>query len=127
MTCADADAEVGVAGGALKLQPIGVIEVPSWHLGTFWHGPSFDAAQLAAMSALRRLSRPRPFVCRQCIRHQHALARGERPAARWADEEPDPVIRQAQWDEHAGRVRAGMHQSMLSVLEERGFVKDVAG
>lgn len=38
MTCADADAEVGVAGGALKLQPIGVIEVPSWHLGTFWHG-----------------------------------------------------------------------------------------
>jgi len=90
-------------------------------------GPSFDAAQWAAMSALRRLPRPRPFVCRQCIRHQHVLARGERPAARWADEEPDPVIRQAQWEEHAGQVRAGMHQSMLSVLEERGFVKDVAG
>ncbi|KAI4637769.1 hypothetical protein J4E83_000587 [Alternaria metachromatica] len=79
------------------------------------------------MSALRRLPRPRPFVCRQCIRHQHVLARGERPAARWADEEPDPAIRQAQWEEHAGQVRAGMHQSMLSVLEERGFVKDVAG
>jgi tyrosyl-tRNA synthetase len=90
-------------------------------------GPSFDAAQLAAMSALRSLSRPRPFVCRQCIRQQHTLARGERPAARWADEEPDAAARQAQWKEQAGKVRAGMQQSMLSLLEERGFVKDVAG
>jgi tyrosyl-tRNA synthetase len=91
-------------------------------------GLTFDSAQLAAMSALRSSpSRSRQFVCRQCIRQQHTLARGERPAARWADEELDAAARQAQWKEQAGRVRSGMQQSMLSLLEERGFVKDVAG
>jgi tyrosyl-tRNA synthetase len=89
--------------------------------------PSLNAAQLAAMSALRHLSRPRQFICRQCVRNQHTLARGERPKARWADEEPDAAARQAQWEDQAGKVRSGMHQSMLSLLEERGFVKDVAG
>ncbi|XP_014561183.1 hypothetical protein COCVIDRAFT_33884 [Bipolaris victoriae FI3] len=79
------------------------------------------------MSTWRQLSRPRFLVCRQCIRQQSTLARGERPAKRWADEESDPATRQAQWEEQTGRVRAGIQQSMLSVLEERGFVKDVAG
>ncbi|EMD65407.1 hypothetical protein GGP41_010301 [Bipolaris sorokiniana] len=79
------------------------------------------------MSTWRQLSRPRLLVCRQCIRQQSILARGERPAKRWADEESDPAARQAQWEEQAGRMRAGMQQSMLSMLEERGFVKDVAG
>ncbi|KNG47352.1 tyrosyl-trna synthetase [Stemphylium lycopersici] len=79
------------------------------------------------MSAWKQLSRPRSFACRQCVRQQSTLARGERPAARWADEEADPAARRAQWEEHAGKVRAGAQQSMLSVLEERGFVKDVAG
>ncbi|KAL1796369.1 hypothetical protein ACET3X_004909 [Alternaria dauci] len=79
------------------------------------------------MSALRRLSRPRQLVCRQCIRQQHTLARGERPEVRWAAEEADPAARQAQWEDQAGKVRSGMQQSMLSLLEERGFVKDVAG
>ncbi|RYN39830.1 Tyrosine--tRNA ligase [Alternaria arborescens] len=79
------------------------------------------------MSALRHLSRPRQFVCRQCTRQQHSLARGERQDKRWAAEEPDAAARQAQWEDQAGKVRSGMQQSMLSLLEERGFVKDVAG
>ncbi|USP82628.1 Tyrosine--tRNA ligase, mitochondrial [Curvularia clavata] len=79
------------------------------------------------MSSLRPLSRPRLFVCRQCVRQQSNWARGERQSKRWADEEPDSKIRQAQWEEQAGRVRAGMQHSMLKILEERGFVKDVAG
>jgi hypothetical protein len=86
-----------------------------------------DAAQLTAMSLLRRLSRQRQFVCRSCIRQQHTLARSERPKARWADEEADAAAREAQWEDQAGKVRSGMQQSMLSLLEERGFVKDVAG
>jgi tyrosyl-tRNA synthetase len=86
-----------------------------------------DAAQSTTMSLLRPLSRQRQFICRACIRQQYTLARGERPKARWADEEADPAARDAQWEEHAGNVRSGMQQSMLSVLEERGFVKDVAG
>jgi tyrosyl-tRNA synthetase len=55
------------------------------------------------------------------------LARGERPAKKWAAEEADAVTRNAIWEEQAGRIKSGSQQSMLSVLEERGFVKDVAG
>jgi tyrosyl-tRNA synthetase len=79
------------------------------------------------MSMLRHLSRSRQYVCQHCIRRQHTLARGERPAKRWAAEESDVVARSAAWQEQAGRIRSGAQQSMLSVLEERGFVKDVAG
>lgn len=79
------------------------------------------------MPLLRHLSRPRQFVCRQCIRKQHTLTRRERPTVQWAGEDPDPAVRQSEWEEQAGRIRAGMQQSMLSVLEERGFVKDIAG
>lgn len=61
------------------------------------------------------------------MRRQHTLARGERPLKKWAAEETDAVARNARWEEQAGRIRSGSQQSMLSVLEERGFVKDVAG
>ncbi|KAF2856885.1 tyrosyl-tRNA synthetase-like protein [Plenodomus tracheiphilus IPT5] len=79
------------------------------------------------MSVLRQLSRPRPYVCQQCLRRQHTLARGERPPVKWAAVHADPAVRQSQWEDQAGRIRSGSQQSMLSVLEERGFVKDVAG
>lgn len=45
----------------------------------------------------------------------------------WAAADADPALRHSQWEEQAGRIRSGAQQSMLSVLEERGFVKDVAG
>lgn len=80
-----------------------------------------------AMSLLRHLSRPRQYVCQACVRRQHTLARGERPAKRWDAETADVDARSAAWEEQAGRIRSGAQQSMLSVLEERGFVKDVAG
>ncbi|KAJ4992737.1 Tyrosine-tRNA ligase, mitochondrial [Stagonosporopsis vannaccii] len=35
--------------------------------------------------------------------------------------------RQADWEEHATKIRSGAQPSMLSLLEQRGFVKDVAG
>jgi hypothetical protein len=82
---------------------------------------------MTAMSLLRHLSRPRQYVCQQCIRRQHTLARGERPKKGWAAEDADVEARSAAWQEQAGRIRSGAQQSMLSVLEERGFVKDVAG
>ena len=85
------------------------------------------AVQLEAMSALRHWARSRHVVGRQCVRHEHTLARGERPELRWSQEETDPEVRQARWEEQAGKVRTGMQQSMLSLLEERGFVKDIAG
>jgi tyrosyl-tRNA synthetase len=79
------------------------------------------------MLMLRHVSQRRQYVCRQCIRSQHSLARGERPKKRWAAESADEAARHAEWEQNAGRIRTGAQQSMLSVLEERGFVKDVAG
>lgn len=79
------------------------------------------------MFMLRHLSQRRQYVCRQCIRSQHTLARGERPKKRWAAENADEASRQAEWEDQASRIRLGAQQSMLNVLEERGFVKDVAG
>ncbi|KAJ8110290.1 hypothetical protein OPT61_g6831 [Boeremia exigua] len=79
------------------------------------------------MLMLRRVSQGRRNVCRQCIRSQHSLARGERPNQRWAGEGADKASRHAEWEDHADKIRTGAQQSMLSVLEQRGFVKDVAG
>lgn len=79
------------------------------------------------MLMLRRISRGRQHVCRQCIRSQHTLARGERPSQKWAGQNPDAASREAEWEEHASSVRTGAQQSMLSLLEQRGFVKDIAG
>jgi len=79
------------------------------------------------MSLLRHLSRPRQHVCQYRVRRQHTLARGERPTRRWEHEESDVEARNAAWQEQAGRIKSGAQQSILSVLEERGFVKDVAG
>jgi len=79
------------------------------------------------MLMLRRLSQGRQHVCRQCLRNQHTLARGERPSQKWAGQHADEASRHVEWEEHASRIRTGAQQSMLSLLEQRGFVKDVAG
>lgn len=99
----------------------------SWRFGTFDTSPWSNILRLTAMSLLRQLSRPRQFVCRQCARKQHTLARDERRKIRWAAEDPDAATRESEWEEKAGQIRAGMQQSMLAILEERGFVKDIAG
>lgn len=79
------------------------------------------------MSLLRHLSRPRRYLCQQCLRRQHTLASDQSPVKTWASEVQNEVERRTAWEEQAGRIRSGAQQSMLSVLEERGFVKDVAG
>jgi hypothetical protein len=38
-----------------------------------------------------------------------------------------PELEAAQWEQRAHRVKNGLEKSMLATLEERGFVKDVAG
>lgn len=80
------------------------------------------------MSFLRQLSRPRHIVCQQCtLRYNiRAFARAARRKSPPTKKERI-VAQELQWEEQAGRVRAGMQPSMLSVLEERGFVKDIAG
>lgn len=99
----------------------------TWRLGTFDIGFDFGATRLTAMSLLRPLSRRRQYICQQCVRQYSTPARGERPKTKWAEGDPDPATRQLEWEEQAGKIRYGMQHSMLSLLEERGFVKDVAG
>jgi tyrosyl-tRNA synthetase len=79
------------------------------------------------MSLVRHLSSRPQLVCRQWVRRQHTLSRSQRHKGQWATQEADAGARQAEWEEQANRVRSGTQQSMLNMLEERGFVKDVAG
>jgi hypothetical protein len=101
----------------------------SWHLPF----PIFGAPHAAtrgfptAMLMLRHVSRQRRDVCRPCIRGILTNARGSTESNQWASEWDDAAARSAAWAQKAGSIRSGAQQSMLSVLEERGFVKDVAG
>ena len=79
------------------------------------------------MLMLRSVSQRRQYLCRHGLRSQHTLARGERPTKKWDAETWDDAARVAEWEAHGRSIRSGAQQSMLSVLEERGFVKDVAG
>lgn len=79
------------------------------------------------MSLLRHLSRSQRYICRQCVRRQHTITRIERAEVQWAAENPDEAGRAREWEDQARKIRSGAQQSMLSLLEERGFVKDVAG
>jgi hypothetical protein len=79
---------------------------------------------MAAMPPLlRHLLRPRPYICQQCIQRQCSLPRAAKRTI-WAAADPD---HDAKWKENAKGIRSGVRKSMLTTLEERGFVKDVAG
>ena len=79
------------------------------------------------MSLIRHLSFRPHLVCRQWVRGQHKLSRSQRHTGSWAAGQADERTRLAEWEEQAHGVRSGDQQSMLDLLEERGFVKDVAG
>ncbi|KAL6712571.1 tyrosyl-tRNA synthetase [Coniothyrium glycines] len=86
------------------------------------------------MSFLRHLSRQRQSVCTQCIRRQtqctrrqHTIAPDELAGPQRSNGRKDTATEAGEWYEQAGRIQAGMQQSMLSILEERGLVKDIAG
>jgi hypothetical protein len=89
--------------------------------------PATTRGFLTAMLLLRHVSRQRRDVCRPCIRGVFTNARGTREETRWSGEWDDAAARKAAWAAKAGTIRSGAQQSMLSVLEERGFVKDIAG
>jgi hypothetical protein len=86
-----------------------------------------DARETTAMLLPRQLSRSRQYVCQTCVRKQHTVARGKKASKKWAGEEPDEAARTIAWESQTSRIRLGSQQSILSVLEERGFVKDIAG
>ncbi|PSN70161.1 tyrosyl-tRNA synthetase-like protein [Corynespora cassiicola Philippines] len=77
------------------------------------------------MPLLRHLPRPRPYVCRQCIWNQRSVPSGQR--SKWSGRDANPQSREAEWAEQAHEVKTGAQKSLLTTLEERGLVKDVAG
>jgi tyrosyl-tRNA synthetase len=71
-------------------------------------------------------------VCQRCIRRQGALPRTFATAAVRAQEKKERGPGQKEkgqkaWQEQARDIETGARPSMLSLLEERGFVKQVAG
>ncbi|KAF1974395.1 hypothetical protein BU23DRAFT_589129 [Bimuria novae-zelandiae CBS 107.79] len=79
------------------------------------------------MSLLHHIPRTRPYICQQCIRKQRAVLGGQRQKGSWAKKIMDPKLEASQWEERGHRIKSGTEKSMLQILEERGFVKDVAG
>ncbi|KAL5407968.1 hypothetical protein PMIN06_000492 [Paraphaeosphaeria minitans] len=82
---------------------------------------------MTAMSLLKQLPRTRPYVCQQCIRKQRCTIQGQRQKGTWGQKILDPALAAAQWEQRANKIKNGQEKSMLTILEERGFVKDVAG
>ncbi|KAJ4358440.1 tyrosyl-tRNA synthetase [Didymosphaeria variabile] len=79
------------------------------------------------MSLLNQLPRSRMYVCQQCIRKQRPTFESQRRKGTWAKKIVDPKVEAAQWEQRAHGIKNGLDKSMLTTLEERGFVKDVAG
>lgn len=80
---------------------------------------------MAATSFFKYLARPQLYICKRCIRNRN-IARESRRAI------TQNFLRKTyeaelEWKAQAVKIKAGEKQNMMSILEERGFVKDIAG
>ena len=80
---------------------------------------------MAATSFFKCLARPQLYICKRCIRNRN-IARESRRAI------TQNFLRKTyeaelKWKAQAVKIKAGEKQNMMSILEERGFVKDIAG
>ena len=87
----------------------------------------FRVASSTAMSLIRQLPRARPFVCRQCVRKERLALGGLRHKGIWARKAENPEHDARQWEQREYRIKNGEEKGMIQILEERGFVKDIAG
>ena len=76
---------------------------------------------MTSASLLRQLARPRAYICQKCLQKRQISTRKQQ----WAGGEAEQKA--TQWRAQVERIRSGEQLSMLSILEQRGFVKDVAG
>ena len=78
------------------------------------------------------LSRTSPYICASCARHVRALGlRSQGVTVQRRSITQNWIRKTAEakeaWDAQAIEIKSGRKQSMLSVLEERGYVNSVAG
>jgi tyrosyl-tRNA synthetase len=81
-----------------------------------------------SLRSVRRL----PFVCRSCLqrlRNDHGSPKSRPSEKRWITQVHIRRIQDAEeaWREQAAEIEAGNMKSMLSILEERGFVNQIVG
>ncbi|TDZ66109.1 Tyrosine--tRNA ligase [Colletotrichum trifolii] len=74
-----------------------------------------------------RLPSLRPIICRQCARLPAVQLRHDRP--RWISQSHLAKVKAAQeeWDQRAKSIDRGEIPHLWDILEERGYIKDVAG
>lgn len=79
---------------------------------------------MATASLFNRSARPDIYVCARCASRNSSKASrrwiGTKYLAKVADAE-------LQWGQKAVDIKAGKQKSMLSILEERGYVHQVTG
>ncbi|KAH0312271.1 tyrosyl-tRNA synthetase, partial [Aureobasidium melanogenum] len=74
----------------------------------------------AALCRFRPLQPLKPYICRDCVSRTTRRTVSQSAASR-------DKASSTSCDQHAERIRAGETKSLLTILEERGFVKDLAG
>ncbi|TVY71545.1 Mitochondrial tyrosine--tRNA ligase [Lachnellula suecica] len=82
---------------------------------------------MASLSFLRPSTRPDLYVCAKCaLRATNAPNRSRRKwiSTSWIQKTEVAV---AEWEKKAKQIRAGKEKSMLTILEERGLVHQIAG
>lgn len=80
---------------------------------------------MASSALIHHAARPRPWVCRQCLLRQAGPRMPVRPISQGHIRKT--IEAEWQWKEQAKEIQAGRKQSFLSMLEERGFVQQIAG
>ncbi|KAL1638929.1 tyrosyl-tRNA synthetase [Diplodia intermedia] len=80
---------------------------------------------MAASALLHHAARPRAWVCRQCLLRQAGPRFPVRPITQGHLRKT--IEAEWHWKEQAKEIKAGHKQSFLSMLEERGFVHQIAG
>lgn len=133
MTCA----EINGWGSSSARRPIKVQQprpanFSKHEYATARHAPASDTgptsmSSIDAMSLLRQLPQVRPYICRRCVRNGCSAPGTRRQTSAWAKKTMNSKREASQWQERAHRIRNGLDKGMLQILEERGFVKDVAG
>lgn len=80
---------------------------------------------MAPSALVRHAVRPRAYVCRQCQLRQAA----PRTPVRFISQGTirKTIEAEWQWKEQAKEIEAGRKQAFLSMLEERGYIKQIAG
>lgn len=76
--------------------------------------------------SVNAFSKSLPYVCRSCVYCQSIAKTGQRRSIT-REFLRKTAEAEAQWKVQAGEIREGKRDSMLTILEKRGYVNSIAG